>query len=241
MKKRVIVAVLMASMLVGCKTASKEEAAIEPEEVTVEESTEEVDEAEEREDEGVETEESWREAYYDYLTTNEDVAPDETGNHGLQVTMIYLDDDDVPELFIDTGMEAGGEIIATYYDGEVVSYNFPRLGSQYIERSGLVYTNTGHMDYYPLTITKLEDGEFREIGVGLAYLSEADREHLIADENYPYILTYEWEDELVSEEQFNANVAEIYDMEQSVYPEEYVPYDEFVKELRIEELEEANY
>lgn len=204
MKKRVIVAVLMVSMLVGCKTASKEEAAIEPEEVSVEEKTEEVDEAEEREDEGVETEESWREAYYDYLTTNEDVAPDETGNHGLQVTMIYLDDDDVPELFIDTGI-------------------------------------TGYMDYYPLTITKLEDGEFREIGVGLAYLSEADREHLIADENYPYILTYEWEDELVSEEQFNANVAEIYDMEQSVYPEEYVPYDEFLKGLRKEKLEEANY
>lgn len=39
MEKRVIVAVLMASMLVGCKTASKEEAAIEPEEVSVEEST----------------------------------------------------------------------------------------------------------------------------------------------------------------------------------------------------------
>lgn len=163
-----------------------------------------MDEAEEREDEGVETEESWREAYYDYLTTNEDVAPDETGNHGLQVTMIYLDDDDVPELFIDTGI-------------------------------------TGHMDYYPLSITKLEDGEFREIGIGLAYLSDADREHMIADENYPYILTYEWEDELVSEEQFNANVAEIYDMEQSVYPEEYVPYDEFLKGLRKENLEEANY
>ena len=241
MKKRVIVTVLMASMLVGCKTESKEEVAVEPEEVTVEESTEEVDEEPEMVDEGFDTDEPWRKAYYDYLTTNEDVAPEETNNNGLELTLIYLDDDDVPELFIDTGIEAGGEIIATYYDGEVVSYNFPRLGSQYIERSGLVYTNTGHMDYYPLTITKLEDGEFREIGIGLAYLSEADREHLIADENYPYILTYEWEDELVSEEQFNANVAEIYDMEQSVYPEEFVPYDEFLKGLKKEKLEEANY
>ncbi|MBR5638066.1 MAG: hypothetical protein IKW81_14190 [Pseudobutyrivibrio sp.] len=83
MKKRVIVAVLMASMLVGCKTESKEEVAVEPEKVTVEESTEEADEEPEMVDGGFDTDEPWRKAYYDYLTTNEDVAPDETNNHGL--------------------------------------------------------------------------------------------------------------------------------------------------------------
>ncbi len=66
-------------------------------------------------------------------------------------------------IFIYTDVEAGGQIVATYHDGEVVEQHLSRLGSQYIENSGLIYTNTGHMDYYPLTITKLENGTFTEI------------------------------------------------------------------------------
>ena len=186
----------------------------------------------EEEAEATEQDELWKSAYLEYLSTDDDIAACRQGDLGVKFSLIYLDDDDIPELFIDTDVEAGGEIVATYYDGKVVEQHFPRLGSQYIEKSGLIYTNTGHMDYYPLTITKLENGTFTEIGSGVSYLSEEDREKIANDEDYPYILTYEWEGETVSEEQFNSKVAELYDLDKSKYPEDTHNYDEIVEMLR---------
>ncbi|SDB18705.1 hypothetical protein [Eubacterium oxidoreducens] len=54
---------------------------------------------------------------------------------------------------------------------------------------------------------------------------------MVADENYPYTLTYEWEDTIVSEEQFNANVAKLYDLDKSIYPDDFYTYDEFLNVL----------
>ena len=175
--------------------------------------------------------EDWRSAYLDYLSTDDDMDACRESDIGFKFSLIYLDDDDIPELFIDTDVEAGGQIVATYHDGKVVEQHLSRLGSQYIEKSGLIYTNTGHMDYYPLTITKLENGTFTEIGEGLSYLSEEDREKLANDNEYPYTLTYEWEGETVSEEQFNAKVAELYDLDKSKYPDDMHNYDEIVEIL----------
>ena len=84
------------------------------------------------------------------------------------------------------------------------------------------------MDYYPLTITKLENGVFTEIGSGVSYVSSEDWEKMLEDENYPYTLTFEWEGDKVSEAQFNANVAELYNLEQSKYPDNFYTYDEVI-------------
>jgi len=235
MKKRIILAVIMASVLVGCGTASNEATISESEELNDEENVAEPKEESvageeeksvEADNENLDLEAPWRKAYIDYLTKDEEMslcAPE------FRYTLIYLDDDDVPELFVDTLVEAGGEFIATYYDGKVVDYQFSRLGSKYIERSGLVYTNTGHMDYYPVTVTKLENGTFTEIGSGISYLSKEDHEKLISGGDY--ILTYEWEDETVTEEQYNAKIAELYDLDQSKDPDDFKPYEEFLSQL----------
>lgn len=154
----------------------------------------------------------------DYLNT--EVAP---CAREVSFTFIYLDDDDIPEMFIDTGIEASGQAIIGYYDGEIVEGYFSRIGSQYIEKSGLVYTNTGHMGFYPLDITKYENGEFTVIGSGIACFT---------DENSPDTLTYEWEGEQVSEETFDSKVAEFYDLEQSRYPDNFKTYNEFVYQIK---------
>ncbi len=177
--------------------------------------------------------EPWRKAYIDFLTTDEDVAPYED-EYGIctKYTLIYLDDDSIPEIFVDTGFEAGGEYILTYYNGKVIKESLSRTGSEYIERSGLVYTNTGHMEYYPLTITKLENGVFTVIGKGVSYISEEDYKKRAEDENYHPSLTYEWEGKKVTEDQYNAKVAELYDLNKSKVPDNYYTYDEFVKLLK---------
>ena len=96
----------------------------------------------------------WRVAYLNYIDNLQEIYE---GTDGGTFTyyLIYLDDNDIPELFIETDSEASGERIVTYYNGDTVDYQLSRIGSTYIERSGLLFTDTGHMDYYPVYITKL--------------------------------------------------------------------------------------
>ncbi len=168
----------------------------------------------------------WRSAYLDYLTSSFDYLENDDSDYTF--TLFYLDDNDIPELFIDTGVEAGGQLVVTYYNKEIIEQQLPRRGSQYIERSGLLYTDTGSMDYYPVSINKLENGTFTEIGSGVYYVSKEDREKMANDENYPYTLTYEWEGEIVTEDQFNENVADLYDLDKSKTPDNYYSYDEIL-------------
>ncbi len=172
--------------------------------------------------------EDWQDAYLDFLINGNDIfKPREEYEYSL----IYLDDNEVPELFIQTDCHAGGELIATYYNGELVVHNFARLGSEYIERSGLVYTDTGHMDWYPVIITKLENGVFNEIGAGVYYLSEEEHEKMMAGEPFDYILSYKWEDTIVSEEVFYEKIAELYDLENSIYPSELCTYEDIMNQI----------
>ncbi|WP_176762298.1 hypothetical protein [Eubacterium oxidoreducens] len=171
MKKRIVYPLIAVSLLAGCgnisSTTVEQETSEQNDSIEISET-----EAKVAESEIQDKDEPWREAYLDYLTSDDDLI-----NYGdsFTYTLIYLDDNDIPEIFIDSGVEAGGQMIATYYDGKVTEQHFSRIGSQYIEKTGLVYTNTGHMDYYPLSITKLENGEFTVLGSGIAYMTDEDR------------------------------------------------------------------
>lgn len=98
-------------------------------------------------------------------------------------------------------------------------------------QSGLLLTDIGHMDYYPITITKLEDGKFTVLAEGISYLSEEDRERFVSDETENYNLTYEWEGNKVSEEEYDANIKKIYDLDNSKRPERGYVYDEIMSIL----------
>lgn len=174
--------------------------------------------------------ESWETAYADYIDS---MCEDNEASIDMSFSLILLDYDDIPELFIDTGYEASGEIILTYYNNEVVSQQLSRLGSQYIERSGLIYTNTGHMGVYPVDIRKLEKGEFSLIASGLKVFrsDEENMEYELDDEGQP-ISDYEWEGETVTEDEFYAKIDEIFDREQGIYPERRYSAKEMTTKLR---------
>lgn len=221
------IAVLSVALLTGCaepapeaaaeastESATEASAEVSTEEVVVEASTEEHD---------------WPSAYAEYIRTeygDEYFREDE-----MPFALIYVDDNTEPELLIDSGTEAGGEYILTYYDGQVVEGHFSRIGSKYIQYGGLIYTDTGHQDYYPVEITQLKDGRFTIIGSGVRYVSEDDWKKMTTDENYPYILTYEWEEQPVTEEEFNAHVAELLDESKLQYAEKYHSYADMLEIL----------
>ncbi len=153
----------------------------------------------------------WRRAYAEYIKKFSDCSY-------FSYSLIYLDDDDIPELFVSTGGEASGEIVLTYFNEQVYEQPISRLGTKYIERSGLLYCDNGHMGYYPVYIKKLESGVFSDIATGTRCCRLSEEGKILFDENDSLIMEYVWEDDVVSEDIFYTNIDTIFNREQGVYP-----------------------
>lgn len=153
---------------------------------------------------------TWQEAYIDFLNK-----PSATtwvsGSDTEEYSLIYIDDDDIPELHIFTGGMATGVTIVSFYDGKVRAMNRERGGIKYIEHGGLLYSDWGNTGFYPCNIYMLEKGEFSEIGTG--WIGERyDEEH--TDIWYEYF----WEGKEVTEAEYEACINGIIDTSKCVEP-----------------------
>lgn len=108
--------------------------------------------------------EPWRQAYSDYVK--------KTAKEGYNsFNLIYVDNDDVPELFLGSGIEATGERLCTYHNGKIVEQTLYRTYStSYIENSGLIQNYYGSQGCYGIEIYKLENGKFTMLHT--AYIEE---------------------------------------------------------------------
>lgn len=149
---------------------------------------------------------SWQNAYVSYIENN---FGDRENYH---YSLIYLDDDTQPELWVNSYVEAGGEKAASYdvKNDRISIVQLRRIGSTYIPYSGLIYNNCGHMDHYPVFVYKLYDGEFYKIGEGKwgGFDWKSNRPEL--NENGEIIYQYEWKGIRYSEEEFYKKINELY-------------------------------
>ena len=76
---------------------------------------------------------SWQEGYRAYI---DEFLKSDSSDYSY--ALIYVDDDDIPELVCESGYEAGGCTILSYYDGKVTLLQTSRLYFNYIEESGLL-------------------------------------------------------------------------------------------------------
>lgn len=155
---------------------------------------------------------AWQEAYIDFLEK-----PLSTiwmsGDGWDKYSLIYVDDDDIPELYISTGYSVGGEFVVSVYNGNVRAMNRYRGGIKYIEYGGLLYSDWGHMGLYPFNIYMLEKGEFSEIGTGW-YCEYYD------DENEDIYWEYFWEGKEVTEAEYEECINALIDTSQCTEPPE---------------------
>ncbi len=140
---------------------------------------------------------TWQEAYAAYIERRESMV-----SEYASYALIYVDDDEIPELYIYTGGMATGEFVVSFYDGHVGVMNRERVGLQYMERVGLLYSESGNMGFNPCNIYKLDKGTFSEIGTGLC--SEIYDEEEVSFE-------YFWEGCPVTENEYEARIAELID------------------------------
>lgn len=80
---------------------------------------------------------AWRAAYLEILEANKD--------HSY-FALVYVDDNDVPELYIMGIDEAEGDRVFSYRNGEMITLHLLRTGGgKYIERGGMIANENGSM------------------------------------------------------------------------------------------------
>ena len=151
--------------------------------------------------------EEWKRFYLGYLENSSEVEMQEG------YALIYLDDDDIPELVEVGDCEATGCRIVNYANGQVHVAQLGRLYFSYIERGNLLCNSEGNMDTYYDLVYSIIDGELTLIGAG--YYGAEDNSHVQYDENGEPIYQYEWEGESMSREEYGKALNSVYDMSKS--------------------------
>ncbi len=83
--------------------------------------------------------------------------------------LLYLDNDEIPELFLMGASEADGSYLVTFANGKINERPFGRIGGlTYVEKSGKYQYYNGHMGYYHLEQGTLNGGAFQVTTTGIA-------------------------------------------------------------------------
>ncbi len=142
-------------------------------------------------------------------------------------SLIYVDDDEIPEIVIDMG-SMDMHRIATYKDGEIIILkeedSYPIYSIGYMERSGILYSNGGFSGFYPFCIYKLENGSFKLV----AYGHESEMPDGNGDVTTEY---YVGDNEKVSKKEYDAKIEQYIDSKKLKYPENYYSMDEMIQML----------
>lgn len=90
---------------------------------------------------------AWRAAYLEILEANKDCRC---------FALVYVDDNDVPELYIMGISEAEGDRVFSCIDGKVITLQLGRTGGgKYIERGGMIANENGNMGRYYTDVFEL--------------------------------------------------------------------------------------
>lgn len=160
----------------------------------------------------------WQDAYADFIHTLHVTGylpyPEES-----RYSLVYLDADAIPELYVETGGVTINEIIVSFYNGKVQSINRYRAGMKYLEHQGLLYNDNGSIShdhdgdrgFYPCNVYRLSKGTFTKIGTGWYAYQEDEEGNLLSEE-------YCWEGRPVTKSVYGMRLRELIDTSRCVEP-----------------------
>lgn len=173
----------------------------------------------------VDAKSSWQQAYTDYLQ-----AQDAGMWEGYR--LIYIDEDDIPEIAAFGSSEAVGSKIISYGDGRVYETQLSRLNFSYIERGSLLCNSDGHMDSYYDVVYRMEHGQLTQIAAG--YYGAQDNSNVQLDQDGDPIYQYQWEGELMSKEEYDKALHAVYDtakVKKESLVKEFYSADEIIEDI----------
>ena len=115
-------------------------------------------------------------------------------NDSYTYSLIYVDEDEIPELVADSGFEAGGCQILTWHEGKTDVLQTSRLYFTYLEKGNLLCNSSGNMGFYYDNVYTIEDGLWSFVGGGTYGDSEGGPQF---DENGDFVYEYYWLEEPV--------------------------------------------
>lgn len=138
---------------------------------------------------------SWKQRYIDFIETDIDITQ---SADRCTCGLIYLDNDEIPELIYDFGDNSCGTGIVSYKNGERDVHLFYRGGGiQYLEKEGLIYNSDNVQEGVYDELARLDEEGFHDLGRGFRYFeSQKSSDHA----------QFYWNDEEVSEESYYANI-----------------------------------
>ena len=168
----------------------------------------------------------WQKSYKKYLEENP------RGDDSYSYAFIYVDDDDTPELVVDTGVEASGCRILTYHDGKLDVLQTSRLYFTYLEKKNLLDNSDGHMGYYYDQVYTIKNGKWELIFDGNYSGFADDDEPAWDEENQRYHVTdYEVNGKKTDEAGYMDALNEVYDWHEAMSVQEYLLYDDVASYL----------
>ena len=161
---------------------------------------------------------------------------------GYTYALIYVDNDDIPELVIDTGVEATGCQILSFYEGTVTVLQTNRLYFEYIERSGFLCNSEGHMGYYYDTVYKLDHGNWETVFNGEYYDFDESAEVDYDEETGRYkTLHYVVDGVEVDENTYMSKLKQVYNFNRSMPPQNYLLIDDLRSYLTTGKMSSADH
>lgn len=132
----------------------------------------------------------WKQLYYNFIVQDREKA-DQGDWSVVQYELLYLDEDNIPELRIDYGFESSGCRLVSVSNGAVTSELLSSGSLSYVEHENIFRYSDGKQGMYGDTIYSLNDGKLITLAKG----------------NYNiYNMEYMWEGQAVSETEYQEEI-----------------------------------
>lgn len=107
----------------------------------------------------------WKTAYSNFIDAREKAYGKESDyGFDFRYALVYIDNDDVPELYAMGAIEADGDLICAYKNGSLIEQHLRRnSGGKYVEKSGIMINQNGHMGRYYDVVYRLDETGFSQI------------------------------------------------------------------------------
>ena len=144
-------------------------------------------------------------AYLDFLK-------DKKESHRL-FSLVYIDNDDIPELYLSGVSEAEGDMICSFKNGVIVYQYLSRIGGgKYVEKSGNIINQNGHMGQLHTDTYRLNEAGFILTFEALS----SERAEYLGNDEYSFYYEYSIGDKPVTESEYNSAVETAADFKNAV-------------------------
>jgi len=172
----------------------------------------------------------WQTAYLDFIERRErDYGRESDYGFEFCYALVYIDHDDIPELYVMGHCEADGDLIFSYKNGRIMEQRLARTcGGKYVERSGMMINQNGHMGYYYDNVYQLDQNGFSQI----LDASRSERYVPLENRDFEIVVEYFIDDKSVSRDEYRDAVNHAIDLSKTVdLCENAVSYDEIKQQI----------